>query len=69
LSSLAVIFRHLFRIRRKQPSMFKVLLSIVKPIGKALLSLFVAKATEVAVEAAPEAIKVVKDGLKKKAPK
>jgi hypothetical protein len=49
--------------------MFKVLLSIVKPIGKALLSLFVAKATEVAVEAAPEAIKVVKDGLKKKAPK
>lgn len=59
------ILRTLFRIRRKSP-MFKALLSLVKPIGKALLSLFVAKATQAAVEAAPEAIKVVKDGLKAK---
>jgi len=43
--------------------MFKSILSLIKPIGKALLKLLGQKA----LEAAPEAVKVVKDGLKKKA--
>jgi hypothetical protein len=53
-----VTLRALFRIRRKQPSMFKSIL-------RALLKLLGKKAVEAAVEAAPEAVKVVKDGLKK----
>ena len=51
---LFVLVRPLFRIRRKQP-MFKSIL-------RALLKLLGAKA----LEAAPEAVKVVRDGLKGK---
>ena len=51
---LFVLVRPLFRIRRKQP-MFKSIL-------RALLKLLGAKA----LEAAPEAAKVVRDGLKGK---
>jgi hypothetical protein len=58
---VSTLFRSLFRIRRKKP-----MLSIFKSIGKALLKLLGRKAVEAAIEAAPEAVKVVKDGLKPK---
>lgn len=62
MAFVTLVFRTLFRIRRKKP-----MLSVLKSIGKALLKLLGRKAVEAAVEAAPEAIKVVKDGLKPKA--